>query len=1176
MNHMRLILLFGCFWMLALQGVFGQSSLYLKAPFDAAVFSTEQDSIKFTWNQISGASSYTVQLSNDPGFGTFTAFASTTGTRWIQQADLTGTGYWRVVSSNAVFSAVRSFSLIDLTALGSLIYHIHAEAGLNIISNKVANWDNQANANYNASQGVSTARPTWKNNEINGLSTVHFGGSVGTSQHSLSLTPLEIEQANFSVFVSYKQQSVNTGLPYVLGYQGGGRVGGLHVRGTSGSYNNFGLVYTNPLFERRPNFAGDLKWATRSFVNNLIYFNGVEVSGYTGTGVDGFRFNTIGTRPDLTSLNFHGDLAEVIVFNDGLSAANRSTVENYLLTKYTPYPDLGEDKDVCANSVFLGPIFDPAFNTIQWSTGQTGDQTIQVTQNGWYWVETEAFGRVMRDSIFVSGLVPQPQLTVSNNTTICYGDTVALGYTNLLEPGINVEWLDGSTGPSINVGSAGTYGVTFTNAEGCSFSSIPVTFAVNEFPLTNGLGADRTVCLNTELFFEYGTAGLAPYTHLWSDGSTDASLTPQTIGNATYNIAVTDALGCVALDTVEIELVATEGPLLNFDFDTVCFNTLNMFTDLSTAATGDNITTATWIFPNDTLTGASVNYQAPLNIPYFVDLVVSTAAGCEGRMRDTVTFLPQPDAYFVPGNFCQEVSGSFLASQLSPESIVSWQWNFGDPASGVNNTATGAAVSHIFNLAGNYNVQLIATDVNGCTDTVVQVVNVKAAPSVDFNFIEACAGSFISFNNSTTIVSPFVIASYSWQFGDGSTSGQTNPLKPYLNAGNYNVTLTANGNNGCSSATTKTVKVHAFPQPNYLADVDCAGSPIFVEDNSFVQNGSVATVTWSFNGSAPVSGFEASYTFETIGNQTIEQTVMSAFGCETTVEHTITLTDYLFADFTAIPGAILGGYPMTFQNNSVGQDTTIWIVNGTDTVSTTNLTWTFPTSAIGSTVTITFIVTNDSGCSDTIVRTYPVLENRTDLAINQLFAQEVNGFYTIGAELENRGSTPITGADLFLRSANTPVIKEAWSGLLEAGDKEIYIFSTQLPATVSAEVLLENYICAEAQLTAPLGFEDEDLTNNERCYTKEGNESILLIPYPNPTSGLFNLRVILPEAAEATIQIYDNLGKLVSTIAKNAALSKGLTTYTVDATSWANGTYSIVLLSGKDRKSGKIQVLHRD
>jgi PKD repeat protein len=635
-------------------------------------------------------------------------------------------------------------------------------------------------------------------------------------------------------------------------------------------------------------------------------------------------------------------------------------------------------------------------------------------------------------------------------------------------------------------------------------------------------------------------------------------------------------MGCVTQDTVEIELVGTEGPLLNFDFDTVCHNSLNTFTDLSVAASGDNISVQTWIFPNDTLTGASVNYQAALNIPYFVDLVVVTTAGCEGRKRDTITFLPQPNAYFVPGNFCQEVSGSFLASQLSPESIVSWQWDFGDPASGANNSATGSAVSHTFDLPGNYAVQLIATDLNGCTDTVVQVVNVKAAPSVDFNFVEACAGSFISFNNTTTIVSPFVIASYSWQFGDGSASGQTNPLKPYLNAGNYNVTLTANGNNGCSSATTKTVKVHAFPQPDYLVDANCAGSPLFVADNSLVQNGSVATVQWRFNGSAPVEGFEASYTFETIGIHTIEQTVMSAFGCETTVEHTITLTDYLFADFTAIPGAILGGYPMTFQNNSVGQDTTIWIVNGTDTISTTNLTWTFPTSAIGTNVTITFIVANDGGCSDTIVRTYPVLDNRTDLAINQLFAQEANGFYLIGAELENRGSTPITGADLFLRSTNTPVIKEAWSGLLEAGDKEIYIFNAQLPATVSAEVFLEKYICAEAQLTAPLGFEDEDLTNNAQCYTKEGNESILLIPYPNPTSGLFNLRVILPEDAATTIQVYDAAGRRVSTVAENLTLPKGLTTFSIDASTWTDGVYSIVLVSGKDRKSGKIQVLHRD
>ena len=1154
---------------------YAQSNLYLKVPFDGAVFSTEQDSVKFSWNQISGASSYTVQLSNDPGFGTFTAFASSTGTRWIQQADFIGMTHWRVVSDNAVFSAVRTFSVVDLTALGSLVYHIHAETGLNIISNKVANWDNQANGNYNASQGISTARPTWKNNEINGLSTVHFGGASGLSQHSLGLPPLEIEQANFSVFVSYKQQSVNNALPYLLGYQGAGRVGGVHLRGTAGTYNNFGVVYDNPLTERRPNFAGDFKWGIRSFVDNRIYFNNSEVAGYTGAGVDGLRFNTIGTRPDVTNLNFHGDLAEVIIFNDALSSTNRSTVENCLLTKYTPYPDLGEDIDVCLEEFNLGFSHDPAYNSIQWSTGQTGVDSITVNANGWYWVEVEAFDRIIRDSIFVEGLVAKPTLNVLNDTVICAGSVFNLDVQNV-QPGVTYTWNEGSIGATLPISGSASFWVTAENNEGCSFNSDTVAFILNNFPLTNGLGEDRVFCLNTDLYFDYGNDGFAPYTHLWSTGNTNAFITPSNLGFETFSIIVTDALGCQALDTVTIQLVNTIGPTVNFSFDTVCPFTTNNFVNQSQLAAGDVLSNVQWNFPTNTLIGNSVNYTFPQNQPYIVELIIGTVAGCSGVKRDTVTFLPKPDVYFVPGNFCQEVSGSLLASQLSPESIVSWQWNFGDPASGVNNTAAGSSVSHIFNLAGNYNVQLIATDLNGCTDTVVQVVNVKAAPSVDFNFIEACAGSFISFENSTTIPSPFVVSSYSWQFGDGSTSGQTNPSKPYLNAGNYTVTLTADGNNGCSNATTKTVKVHAFPQPDYLVDANCAGSPLFVADNSLVQNGSVATVQWSFNGSAPVEGFEASYTFETIGNHTIEQTVMSAFGCETTVEHPITLTGYLFADFTAIPGAILAGYPMTFQNNSIGQDTTVWIVNGTDTVSTTNLTWTFPASALGTTVEITFIVANEDGCSDTIVRTYPVLENRTDLAVNQLFAQKSDGFYVVGVELENRGSTPIIGADLFLRSTNTPVIKETWSGLLEAGDKEIYVFSAQLPATVSAEDTLKNYICVTANLTSPAGFGDEDLTNNENCYTNEVNESVLLIPYPNPTSSLFNLRVILPEDAAPTIQIYDVAGRLVSTVTENATLSEGLTTFSIDASSWSDGIYSIVLLSGKERKSGKIQVLHRD
>jgi hypothetical protein len=264
---------------------------------------------------------------------------------------------------------------------------------------------------------------------------------------------------------------------------------------------------------------------------------------------------------------------------------------------------------------------------------------------------------------------------------------------------------------------------------------------------------------------------------------------------------------------------------------------------------------------------------------------------------------------------------------------------------------------------------------------------------------------------------------------------------------------------------------------------------------------------------------------------------------------------------------------MTFQNESLGNDTTIWIINGTDTVSSTHLEWIFSESEIGNTVEITFIVASDTGCSDTIIRNYEVLENRTDLAVNQVFTQVSDGFYIVGVELENRGSAPITGADLLLRTTNTPLIKETWSGQLEAGQKEIYVFSAQVSATISAEVELENFICVEAILTAPIGFADEDLTNNERCYSKEGNESILLVPFPNPTRDVFNIRIILPEDGAATLKVYDVLGKLVATIAENTSLSKGVTNFSVDASQWSDGTYSIVLVSGKQQKTSKVQVV---
>lgn len=60
--------------------------------------------------------------------------------------------------------------------------------------------------------------------------------------------------------------------------------------------------------------------------------------------------------------------------------------------------------------------------------------------------------------------------------------------------------------------------------------------------------------------------------------------------------------------------------------------------------------------------------------------------------------------------------------------IGGFAWNFGDPASGPANGATGQQASHTFSAPGTYTVSLTVTDANGLTATQSQQVVVPAPP----------------------------------------------------------------------------------------------------------------------------------------------------------------------------------------------------------------------------------------------------------------------------------------------------------------------------------------------------------------------------------------------------------------------------------------------------------------
>ncbi len=64
----------------------------------------------------------------------------------------------------------------------------------------------------------------------------------------------------------------------------------------------------------------------------------------------------------------------------------------------------------------------------------------------------------------------------------------------------------------------------------------------------------------------------------------------------------------------------------------------------------------------------------------------------------------------------------FTDQSVSDSTIVSWNWNFGDPASGANDFSCLQNPQHLYTVSGIYNVKLLIHSADGCKDSVMKTV----------------------------------------------------------------------------------------------------------------------------------------------------------------------------------------------------------------------------------------------------------------------------------------------------------------------------------------------------------------------------------------------------------------------------------------------------------------------
>ena len=344
-----------------------------------------------------------------------------------------------------------------------------------------------------------------------------------------------------------------------------------------------------------------------------------------------------------------------------------------------------------------------------------------------------------------------------------------------------------------------------------------------------------------------------------------------------YDVSlITVSLDSSCNDTTTVSYVISATPEAAFDVtsdglftwaghEVVCAHNAVNFIDESMIPAPWEIVAWDWDFGD----GSTSTEEDPTHVYtevgiYDITLTVETESGCTHTTIYTELYVTEVTADFTVTDIClfDEAVFENTSSLVEPGDFDTWEWLFGDGFSDFTEDAT-----HIYDTPGTYTVELIATTLSGCKDTAEYVVTVHDLPEPQIEFIAdgissedggtgGCYTSPVQFNDLTLIDPPSFITSWNWDFGDGETSTEENPIHLYDEEGPYTVTLTVESDFGCTNTTTidilmtnglATISPDTTICQNGIATVYASGS-----------EGSTYTYDWSIPGSddGPVQTIE--------------------------------------------------------------------------------------------------------------------------------------------------------------------------------------------------------------------------------------------------------------------------------------------------------------------------------
>jgi PKD repeat protein len=603
----------------------------------------------------------------------------------------------------------------------------------------------------------------------------------------------------------------------------------------------------------------------------------------------------------------------------------------------------------------------------------------------------------------------------------CHPLVVDFTNQSLIADSCNWSWGDGTF--DNNCFSANQH--PFTNTT----STLPINYSSRLIVFTNNGCRDtisRIITVNPQVVADFvtDTAGCSPLSarfnnnsigsndFIWSfgDGVLNNSINPRHIyqnfgqNDTVYTAQLIARSPQQCFDTTAVDITVFAKPIADFTATTIggCqplevqYTNNSQLNDSCSWSYGDgsSLTNCNLITSHTYFNQTSI-----VPISYTTQLRVFTSNGCSDSLNQIITVDPQVMADFTFDTIgCSPFPVTFRSQSFGANS---YNWDFDD-----GNTAQGLIANHTFTNTTatdtTFNVQLIATSVYNCSDTMINDITVRPTPIPNFTatpITQLFPSATVNLTN-TSNQGPW---DFRWSFGDTTFSTLQNPgSHTYGYWGNYRIWLSAS-TAYCADSIFQDIRIIA-PVP--VADFNDSSKGCEPLEVRFTNESIYANqFTWDFGDGSVSTQRNPTYTYRSPGTYAVSLTAVGYGGQDIERKQGyVVVHPRAVASFTLNKDPnekiFIPNDPIAASNFSFNADDFLWDFGDGNTSTDRNPVHFYTTEGD---FLITLIAYTDEGCNDTLdANRLVTAELQGEVRIPNAFTPSTSGGNGNGAGDVNR------------------------------------------------------------------------------------------------------------------------------------------------------------------------------